>query len=320
MASKTDTQAPPVVEIAEKVTPEVENSFLRAALRKGPAERLPELEKNLDQVHALVAQVYAAAGVSPSFSLPEEESASNELQIELNDATTELSPEILGLCLKGLESDFKRGIVAIDENSDAEAYETALEADRSAGTTWEAAQERLLANDSALLKKAATMQGKGELIGVFKNGELCIVDRADTNGNREPVITAFDAENNRITITTDTPDRANTMKNIAESGKFANYWEILRAVTEAGFTVPQDSPEYEKKGIVAAVEAVSGNPFVRSQNGKEWRSAILDCGNVSRSAFVRVVSFNPNFENALVIHAYPCYRNDNSGAVRVLRG
>ena len=89
---------------------------------------------------------------------------------------------------------------------------------------------------------------------------------------------------------------------------------------EDGFTVPEDSPGHEKKGIVAAVEAVSGNPFVRSSNGKEWRIAILDCGNVSRSASVRVVGFLPYDGGASVGNDGPDYQVDFRGAVRVLRG
>ena len=289
-------------------------------VREGDPSReavLRAVSKNLQEYFG--DKVEEAASVD-DVDIPSATEAPQAPVVPASKESLEGLSDVETVCLEAMREDFDRGIVLIDESSDAGTYGAALEADCSAGTTWKVAQERLLANDSALLKKATTMQGKGELIGVFQSGELCIVDRADKNGNREPVITAFDAENNRITITTDTPDRTNAMQNIAESGKFADYWEILQAVNEDGFTVPQDSPEYEKQGIVAAVEAVSGNPFVRSQKGKEWRSAILDCGNVSRIAGVRVVGFYPNVGSACVDYGYPSFRNAYRGAVRVLRG
>lgn len=247
-----------------------------------------------------------------------EESEVSEDTFERPDASQEIS---LGLCLKGLEVDFKRGIVMIDENEGVEKHQAAFEKDRTAGTTWEALKERLLANESHLLKKATTMQGQGELIGVFKNGELCIIDRSDENGNREPVMTAFDAQNNRITITTDTPNRVNILRSNTENGgRFANYWEIRDAVIKDGFTLPPDSPSYEKKGIVAAIEAVTGNAFIRSNNGQHYREAILECGDVSKDCSVRVVYFRPRYGRPRIHAIIPSYRSGVRGAVRVLRG
>lgn len=224
-------------------------------------------------------------------------------EAEQYEGTNEVVPENSNACLEGLRQDFNRGIVLIDKYEDI----------KSATTSWETVEERLLANDSALLKKAATMQGKGELIGVFKDEKLCIIDRGDKYGNREPVIIAFDAQNNRITITTDTPNRADVMKNIAENGKFANYWETREAVLEDGFTLP---PE-----IVEAAEAVSGKPFIRSQNGSEFRSAILDYEDVSSSEGVRVMAFVPDIGRAIgATERYPQSRDASRGAVRALIG
>lgn len=322
-ANKTIVPTPPAVEIATSISDPVKMELARQALAAegGSIEVSEVLRDRIDEVFAFILRVLNASGMNATFSIPPAEEAKDCVNVELSEAGSELSPEMLQVCLRGLESDFNRGIVVIDENAEVEAYQATLEKDRTARTTWEVVQERLLANDSALLKKAATMQGQGELIGVFQNGELCIIDRGDKDGNREPVIIAFDAENNRITITSDTPDRANAMGAITgNGGKFADYWEIREAVMEDGFTLPPDSPAYEKKGIVAAAEALSGKPFVRSENGEEWRSAILECGNVSRDADVRVVRFYPKPGLAYVSYIGPCRRHAFRGAVRVLRG
>jgi len=79
-------------------------------------------------------------------------------------------------------------------------------------------------------------------------------------------------------------------------------------------------PKYEKKGFVAAVEAVTGEDFVRSANGKDYRSAILECGDMSRSSVVRVVFFFPVHGRAGVYDGDPRNRLVYRGAVRVLRG
>ena len=274
---------------------------------------------NRDAMVAAVRKEYARAANFTVTKNPDE--VVEEPLAPANNGALERLTDVERACLEAMKVDFKRGIVVIDEDAGVEAYQSTLETSRTAGTTWEVVQARLLVNEGALLKKAATMQGKGELIGVFKGGELCIIDRADRDGNREPVITAFDAENNRIVITSDTPDRVNAMGAITgNGGKFADYWEIRRAVREDGFTLPPDSPKYEKKGIVAAAEALSGKPFVRSENGKDWRSAILECGDVSRDAPVRVVHFYPDRGYAFVRYAYPGDRSGRRGAVRVLRG
>lgn len=239
-----------------------------------------------------------------------------QLTVAANPESTELSPEVLEACLEGLEGDFERGIVVIDEEKSVDDYRFTLQQNKTAGSTWETIEEKLLTNNSTLLKKAAEMQGKGTLIGVYPNGELCILDRGF-----EPVITAFDAEENRITITTDTPNREAVMRDVAENGKFGDYWEIRQAAIEDGYTVPANLPDHKKKGIVAAVEAVTSVPFVKSENREESRrSAILDCGDVSRDTSVHAVNFYSNEGRAHVGYASPRNRLSFRGAVRVLRG
>lgn len=278
----------------------------------------------------IISELVGGFGKQARLKARAEEGAEDVVDIELSNVGSELSSEVLEACMKGLEQDFGRGIVIIEENADLDSHKSAFESDPTAGTTWEAVKGRLLAGESVLLKKAATMQGKGELIGVFSNGELCIVDRSDENGNREPVITAFTSENKRITITTDTPKRDTLMNDITQAGRFADYWEVRQAAEEDGLTLPPDTKEYKKRGIVAAVEAVSGKPFVSSQNGRERRLAILECGNVSRETHtrtrprvrvtVRVVGFNSDHEHSNVGEDFPGLQVGNRGAVRVLRG
>lgn len=229
-------------------------------------------------------------------------------------STAEVTPEVLAECLAGLESDYKRGIVVVDDKGTVADFKAALKRDKTAGISWKQMQERLIANDSALLKKAAELQGKGTLIGVYLDGEPCIKDR----GN-EPVIYGKDKEGRPVKITTDTPDRSEVMRNVASEGQFADYWEIRSAVHAEGFELPLDSPNFEKKGFVAAVEAVTGQNFIRSTNSNEWRSAILECGDVSRYSDVRVVFFSSSDSKGAYVRDDDPENRSVRGAVRVLR-
>ncbi|MFA4814697.1 MAG: hypothetical protein WC924_03480 [Candidatus Gracilibacteria bacterium] len=224
------------------------------------------------------------------------------------------SPE--ALCLAQLKEDFDGGIVVVSEEGDVDAYKAAKEATPTAGQSWEAIKVRLFAKGGELLKKAAALQGRGRLVGVYSNGELAIRDRGT-----EPVIYATPKGGALTAITMDTPNREAVMQQIRDGeGEFADYWEIRQAVNGAGYHLPPDSPEYVKKGLVAASEAVSGEDYVRSTNGTDWRSAILECGNVSRSSAVRVVDFDPNLQFTDVNHDNPVHRDVDRGAVRWLRG
>lgn len=228
-------------------------------------------------------------------------------------APIELTPEVLAACLAGLETDYKRGIVVVDGTKGVDDFKDALKRDKTAGTLWKTIQGKLEADDSRLLKEAAKLQGRGTLIGVYPDGKLCIKDR----GNEPVIFATLDGEH--IEITTDTPNRAELMERVKREGQFADYWEIRNAVRGKDLELPPDCPDYEKKGIVAAAEAV-GEDFVRSANGEEYRSAVLECGDVAESSAVRVVAFDPNFGYAFVGHVYPESRVGGRGAVRVLRG
>ncbi len=247
------------LEVATTISPEAKFAATQAILAEGDPEVTEVLRDRRDETFALVKRLLASAGIGARFSMSNE---NEEVDVELPKETGEFSPEILDDCLKGLEQDFyKRGIVVINKDGYVDSFKSQLEKNRSAGTNWKTIKERLLANDKKLLKKASTMQRKGELIGVFENGELCIVDRSGYNGHREPVYMDFDAQKNLIIRTLDTPYEERASQDTSGGG--ANYFEIREAVIKDGFTLP-DASEYgeEKRGIVAAVEAVSGKPFV----------------------------------------------------------
>ena len=162
------------------------------------------------------------------------------------------------------------------------------------------------------------MQGKGELIGVYTNGELCIKDRGT-----EPVIIAFDPYGNRLTIVADSPpNKSSVIRYVADGGRFGNYWEIRQAVLEAGYFLPKDQPDYEKNGIIAASEAVTGKPFVRGdRDGLDYRTvaSILEFGDVPSETMIRLIRFDrANF--ALIDNCIPNKSSSTRGAMRFLRG
>lgn len=268
------------------------------------------------------------AEITPEDPAVYEAHLTNALRISTNTRVilTQYNLEAYTECMEGLCRDLYRGIVRINEDEGVEEHKAQLqdnkgnEKDKSAVISMKEFYERMLANDGKLFKKASTMQGKGELIGVFPNGKICIVDRGDENGNREPVIIAFDAKNNRITITTDTPDRADVMQNIRDGGMFANYGRIIQAVREEGFTLPKGLPALRKEGIFAAVEAVSGTPFVRSKSNRGLMCALVDHKDTSNNAYINVVYSDSYNGHASVLYYDPCFQSGYCGVVRVLRG
>lgn len=231
------------------------------------------------------------------------------------------------LCLRNLKEDFTRGIVAIDlaNPKRKEEYVEARKADKTAGATWKGIQGKLLNDERALLEKASKMQGGGRLIGIIRNKhgfpqndtkeyELCIIDRG-----AKPVIYAKNSKGEIIVITTDTRNRAKVTDDIRKNGQFANYFEILRAVKDAGYIVPEDFINkedftYQTSGIIDASEAVTNEPYVRSGY------AILNCGNVPGTVYMNVVFFSHNYDRTRVMTDYTHARRDSLGTVRVLIG
>jgi len=219
--------------------------------------------------------------------------------------------------LDAMRQDFDRGIVLIDDNADSAQYDEALSSDKTAGQAWEAVEARLLANDAALLRKAAELPEGGCLIGVYSNGELAIRQRSQeiVNARWTKEWQDGDVDKGELQLL----PHAEAMAK--ETGRWAKAVEILSAVRAEGFHVPADSPDYSKKGLVAASEVVMKGDYVRSPNGDEWRSAILECrDDVADDEYVRVVYFGHASGYAFVYFGNAYYRHDVRGAVLWLRG
>lgn len=228
---------------------------------------------------------------------------------------TERLDERLSACLEQLRRDFDRGIVLIDDETTPEQYAVALKADKTAGQKWETLEARLRANGAELLKKAAAMPEGACLIGVYPDGTLAIRQRS-----REIMNARWDSKGELRLLP---HAEAVALPNGGEWGKAG---EIVRAVREAGYILPADPRAYEKKGLVAASEAVMGGNYVESPvtsnpRDREWRSAMLECPEtVSDSALVRVVDFDPFYQKARVDRGVARTRVDARGAVLWLRG
>lgn len=225
--------------------------------------------------------------------------------------------ERLTTCLEQLRGDFDRGIVKIDEEATLEDYTKAFKADKTAGQKWETLEVRLRANGADLLKKAAAMPEGACLIGVHADGTLAIRQRS-----REIVNVVITEEGQSVLL----PHTEAVQHVQTQGGRYAKAVEIVRGVEANGYRVPADSPNYEKKGLVAASDAVMGgnyveSPVTKNPQDREWRSAMLKCpDNTLDSAFVRVVSFDPGYQRAGVNLGAASYRGDDRGAVLWLRG
>lgn len=270
---------------------------------------------------AVLQSVTRATGARMVKILADEARAMEALTVEGLAVAEELVEAELLPLLRNLAADFNRGIVVIDETAGRENFREALNCDLHAGFNWKQIQNRLLVDKAALLRRAASLQGGGELIGVYPDGQLCLIDRADANGDREPVIVAFNPDGERINIAADSPNREKLLASIAKNGgRFANSGEIGRAVREDGFALPPDLPGYEKIGLVAAVEVVSGRPFVSSKGGESPRKAVLTKGQMITGVSQRAIVFTPEYSQTHVGSLLNLVRNRNWGAVRVLRG
>ena len=168
------------------------------------------------------------------------------------------------------------------------------------------------------LEMVTAMQGNGEMVGVDENGKILFKDR----GN-EPVMFGYD-KTGKAMMVYDRDERQ--MAQLAESGaKIADYYGIYEAVygTErkpTGYELFPDAPYGQTTGVTAAVEAVTKSPFVKSANGKEWRSSWLDNGRKpDRNAIARIVVFVPDYRRTVVYVGVPDDVVVLRGAVRLLR-
>ncbi len=251
------------------------------------SEKAP-LRREGDNRDAMVSAVRKEYAKAANFTVAEESTGDNPLE-KLNDVEK--------ACLEEMKSNFFRdGIALIDENLNQKSYEAALKKDPSAGQSWEIIQKRLLDNEATLLKKAVELskltgnqEGEGViLVGVYENGDLAIRQRSSEivnarwtknwkDGVRE------ESEKGELVLLFHPIAYFGSMGGspIKYRGRWAKPIEIIIAVENAGYHVPADvedrNPYHqpvlgEKKGLVAAYEAITYEPYVKND-----RLALLQC-------------------------------------------
>ena len=284
-----------------------------------------------NEVIVAVGGAFAEAAKSAVTKRPDE--VVEESVEPFNSEALENLNDVERACLESMKKDFDRGIVLVDPRDEDGnliamndvAFKGALEKDKTAGQSWETVQGRLLANEAALLKKAVELsqltgdkEGKGAcLVGVYENGELAIKQRTQEIVNARWERDWNDGESDTGELKLLFHPEAIAQ----ETGRWAKAVEILRAVKAAGYHVPADAPDYNKRGLVAACEAVTGADYVASPNRDELRDAMLECpDDVADKARVRVVLFNPDVGGAYVSGGGAYARGGVRGVVLWLRG
>ena len=261
--------------------------FLNALVKK--------LEASPDLVHTPKIQVFMDACLE----------ATSEGSSEATCLSLLKEADVLRLFWK---ADFDRGIRLIWRDRSVE--------DKPADLTWERVQDRLLADNAVGLKKAAAMQGGGELFGVDEDGKLLFKDR----GN-EPMMFGFD-QAGKIIMVYDFDENQMAVFSEGQGGRFANYYEIYKEVYESGYELFPSTPGCKQNGMIAAVEEVTKAPFVRSANGTEMRSSWLDNGsNPPIDAGVRELVFDPlvHTTHQTFVREDAPLEIDYRGAIRLLR-
>lgn len=183
---------------------------------------------------------------------------------------------LVEICLPNLRADFNRGLRLIGSDRSV--------APQPKDLTFEQIEDALLENKAEGLLKVAAMQEGGELFGIDENGKFLFKDRGT-----EPVRFALDKDEKPVMI---------YYRDLAQAQflRYANYNEIYEAVygpegQPTGYELFPDAPDYQKTGMVAAVEEITGAPFVRSADGED-RSSWLDNGRVPEShADLRYVNY-----------------------------
>lgn len=178
--------------------------------------------------------------------------------------------ERLKLQYARLEEDFfKTGIVIIDEEATLDDYRACFRPGYRAGKTWKRDIEpRLLADNAALLKKAANMPEGGQLIGVYSDGTLAIRQRSQEivtgRGTKYSLPNEDDIGELRLLFYPEAID---------EWGQFATLRQILNAIKAEGYHAPTSKGGSIKTGLVAASEVVTGVDYVK---GEPFRVAALE--------------------------------------------
>ncbi len=160
-------------------------------------------------------------------------------------------------------------------------------ADR-AKAPWKFVQERLLSKD--YLAKAEAMNEGGVLFGIDLAGNPLVAD-----GGVKPIMTG--------------KNYANARKAVMGEEK-----------TPTGYILFPYVEPYTKSPEIMAFERFTGEPFVRSEDKKTWRSSWLDSGeNDANVRFARVAYFDPGVKHAYVCDGSAVDGYDRRGVRRLLR-
>lgn len=166
--------------------------------------------------------------------------------------------------------------------------------------TWEEIRNRLLANGGRYLALAQAMEQGGELFGVDKDGNPLISDRGD-----EPIMKGMNYKNTRDRVLYKHDDKDSIVR--SEDGQ----------PVSTGYEMFPYSREYNKSDEILQYETHTGKPFVKSPDGKEWRSSWLESDE--NPSWPRFVCFNPYYGNATVSDDFPRVGFPGRGVRRLLR-
>jgi hypothetical protein len=201
---------------------------------------------------------------------------------------------------EGIKADYRGGIVQIADDKTSSTYKRELADDPRAGMDWPSVRSRLFDNGLRLLRQASKLPGGGSLVGVFPDGALGIVQRAsrvigarwtnlwfsdffdwgessrgscggDPNYNDMPYLDRVMGGEDWCVLDELDPDRIDRGTLMLrphaellrlETGRWANPLELASAIFGRGLYLPVHVGTREKTGAVAAVEAVTGSPYV----------------------------------------------------------
>ncbi len=152
--------------------------------------------------------------------------------------------------------------------------------------------EEKLRADTAFQTRVMSLQGLGEFVG-SQSGKFVFVDRGPM-----PVVYAHVGPR-LISITTDTPNRGALLEQV-EALKNPPLWKALLsihapkvdpnyktmmwAMEQGGFTLPVETRHvggfhvHRPQGLVAAVQAVTQQPFLQKPSEKRFAEALLSLG------------------------------------------
>jgi len=164
--------------------------------------------------------------------------------------------------LGGVRSDVKESLSAKDVPAEPAPEVTGIarfkeqyemwKPEHKANCQWQEVESRLLANDGHFLKLAEAMHQGGILFGVDKAGNPLIAD-----GGVEPIMAGM---------------------NYADTRRAVMFKEIEGGQAPTGYELFPYSDNYQKSAEISAFEDFTKEPFIRSENKKEYRSSWLESG------------------------------------------